>query len=61
MTNDEKAKAYEMALEAARKELGVDRKEWEVVKRVLHNIFPELREIEDEDGYELYEIDYPEE
>lgn len=48
MTNDEKAKAYEMALEAARKELGVDRKEWEVVKRVLHNIFPELRESEDE-------------
>ena len=48
MTNDEKAKAYEMALEAARKELGVDRKEWEVVQRVLHNIFPELRESEDE-------------
>ncbi len=49
MTNDEKAKAYEMALEAARKELGVDRKEWEVVQRVLHNIFPELRESESED------------
>jgi len=48
MTTEEKAKAYEMALEAARKELGVDRKEWEVVKRVLHNIFPELRESEDE-------------
>lgn len=48
MTNEEKAKAYEMALEAARKELGVDRKEWEVVQRVLHNIFPELRESEDE-------------
>lgn len=45
---EEKAKAYEMALEAARKELGVDRKEWEVVKRVLCNIFPELRESEDE-------------
>lgn len=49
MTNDEKAKAYDMALEAARKELGVDRKEWEVVQRVLHNIFPELRESESED------------
>ena len=48
MTNDEKAKAYDMALEAARKELGVDRKEWEVVQRVLHNIFSELRESEDE-------------
>ena len=48
MTNDEKAKAYDMALEAARKELGVDRKEWEVVQRVLHNIFPQLRESEDE-------------
>lgn len=48
MTTDEKAKAYEMALEGARKELGVDRKEWEVVQQVLHNIFPELRESEDE-------------
>lgn len=48
MTNDEKAKAYDMALEAARKELGVDRKEWEVVQQVLHNIFPELRESDDE-------------
>lgn len=48
MSIEEKAKAYEMALEAARKELGVDRKEWEVVQRVLHNIFPELRESEDE-------------
>ena len=48
MTNDEKAKAYDMALEAARKELGVDRKEWEAVEHVLHNIFPQLRESEDE-------------
>ena len=48
MTNDEKAKAYEMALEAARKELGVDRKEWEAVGHVLLNIFPQLRESEDE-------------
>ena len=48
MTTEEKAKAYDMALEAARKELGVDRKEWEVVQRVLHNIFSELRENEDE-------------
>ena len=48
MTTEEKARAYEMALEAARKELGVDRKEWEIVQRVLHNIFPELRESEDE-------------
>ena len=48
MTQEEKAKAYDMALEAARKELGVDRKEWEVVQQVLHNIFPELAESEDE-------------
>lgn len=48
MTTEEKAKAYDMALEAARKELGVDRKEWEVVQRVLRNIFPELRESKDE-------------
>ena len=48
MVIEEKAKAYDMALEAARKELGVDRKEWGVVQRVLHNIFPELRESEDE-------------
>ena len=48
MTTEEKARAYEMALEAARKELGVDRKEWEVVQRVLHNIFPVLCESEDE-------------
>lgn len=48
MTTEQKAKAYEMALDAARKELGVDRKEWEVVQQVLHNIFPELRESEDE-------------
>lgn len=48
MTTEEKAKAYDMALEGARKELGVDRKEWEVVQRVLRNIFPELKESEDE-------------
>lgn len=48
MTTEEKAKAYDMALEGARKELGVDRKEWEVVQRVLHNIFSELTESEDE-------------
>lgn len=48
MTTEEKAKAYDMALEAARKELGVDRKEWGVIQRVLRNIFPELRESEDE-------------
>ena len=48
MTTEEKAKAYDMALEAARKELGADRKEWDVVQRVLHNIFPVLAESEDE-------------
>ena len=48
MTTEEKAKAYDMALEAARKELGVDRKEWEVVDKVLKSIFSELCESEDE-------------
>lgn len=48
MTTEEKERAYEMALEAARKELCTDRKEWKVVQQVLRNIFPELRESEDE-------------
>lgn len=48
MTTEEKAKAYEMALEAARKELGVDRKEWKIIDKVLKSIFPQLRESEDE-------------
>ena len=46
MNTEEEAKAYEMAIEAARKELGVDRKEWKVVQQVLFNIFPELSEDE---------------
>ena len=41
-------KKYNEAFEAAKKELGADRKEWEVVQQVLHNIFPQLRESEDE-------------
>lgn len=41
-------KKYNEALERARKELGVDRKEWKVVEHVLRNIFPELAESEDE-------------
>ena len=48
MNTEEEAKAYEMALEAARKELGVDREECEVVQQVLCNIFPELAESENE-------------
>ena len=41
-------KKYNEAFEAAKKELGADRKEWKVVQQVLHNIFPQLRESEDE-------------
>ena len=48
ITIEEKAKAYDMALEAARKELGIDRNEWSVVDSVLKSIFPELKESEDE-------------
>ena len=39
---------YEEALNAARKELGIDRKEWEVVQQVLAKIFPQLHESDDE-------------
>lgn len=48
MKKEESSKAYNKALEAARKEISVYRKEHPVLERVLYNIFPELSENEDE-------------